>query len=341
MKNDKAQPRVSNREFITMIRSALDEAGHPDIMIARQWIVEDETGYSIHVPVGAALSVPLRPRSDFHDKPSFEDLKRNARDFALALVNLKRAKKMLEKYARDVRVAAVAEITAAQAEGLDLLIDGVGFKSTRAYHLTDKNWKEAAHHILASVRIRHTSCHLQPEVSSFPVEEPADVAKELAGVIQEQRERQDWMAQLEALGADLIVDQITLDLLAACGLNAEEMLRNVWKAQWVTVKFGDHGGQTWLSLVSSEGNVTARGDLGDCFWSGRSLEIAGDALGTDADRLVGMSLGDRVKHPVFTSRPIVSVERRLGTHSVSFDLSDKLMFDAETGRIWRNERLAA
>ncbi|MDE1918045.1 MAG: hypothetical protein KGJ57_19295 [Sphingomonadales bacterium] len=66
MKNEETQPGFSNREFIRMIRSALDETGHADIKISRQWIVEDQCGFAIHVPVGTSLSVKLTPRSSFY-----------------------------------------------------------------------------------------------------------------------------------------------------------------------------------------------------------------------------------------------------------------------------------
>lgn len=60
----------------------------------------------------------------------------------------------------------------------------------------------------------------------------------------------------------------------------------------------------------------------------------------DHGHLIGKSLEGLVRHPAFASRPIVDVLRRHTDHVV-LDLSDKVMFDANTDRIWREERLVA
>lgn len=68
--------------------------------------------------------------------------------------------------------------------------------------------------------------------------------------------------------------------------------------------------------------------------------LAGKDQDEDHRELIGKSLGELVPHPVFASRPIADVFKRHIDHFV-FDLSDKHMFDADTGRIWREERLTA
>lgn len=335
MSDTKTKTWFTNGQFVAAIRTELDAAGHQDIGISRQWIDEDTPGYAylVHVPVGAALTVPLKVMEGFFRAKNEDDLNWHAREFAMALANLKRAEKMLEKYARDIRKAAVVEIAAARAVGLDILLDDVGFKPAYAYHLTGKDWKDAAFHILASVKVRHTSFFLRPTVSELWIEEPADFAKELADIREEQRERQNRIAEMDALGADLVVDQITLDLLAAHGLDAEEVLSAVWKKQCVNLTVDHLGRETSLSLISSGGYVTASILLQDAIWNGEHLWFTGEEHMKDHKQLIGKTVGDLVRHPVFTSRPIVDVLNRHADHVV-FDLSDKVMFDADSGRLW-------
>ena len=341
MNTEKTNTWFTYRQFVAMIRNALDEAGHAEIPVSRQWIDEDTPGYPclIHVPVGAALTVPLKPLDYFFDAKDNEELAWHAGEFAKALINLTRAERMLEKYARDVRTAAITAIVAARSNGLDVLLDGVGFKPTYAHHLTGSNWKDAALHILASVKVRHTEFHLRARVSTMWVEEPAEVAQELADLMEEQRERQDRLKELDALGADLIVDPITLDLLAAHGIDAEDALRQVWKNQHVGFKVNHLGHDTTLSLLSSEGRVTASIALYDAIWNGEHLWLTRDRA-SDYGDFVGKSLGNLVPHPVFKSRRVVAADKRQIYHFM-FDLSEKVFFDGDTGRIWREERLAA
>lgn len=235
MDSNEVKSTFSNREFIAMTRAELALMGRQDVAIERSWIDEEEPGYPflLHVPVGMELTVPLKAMDGFFHTRTDEDRKWYAVEFAKALVNLKSAEAMLLKYARDVRRAANAAVAAARADGLDILLDRVSFKPTYAYHLTDKAWKDAALHVLAAVTIRHTSFYLRPTTSNLWVEEAADVVKELASILDEQRARQARLAEMDALGADLIVDQITLDLLAAHGLDAGEVLERVWKKQCV------------------------------------------------------------------------------------------------------------
>lgn len=338
----KDRSSFTNREFVAMARAELAAMGRPDVTIERSWIDEDEPGcpFLLHVPVGTELTIPLKVMDAFlHDRTA-EDRKRHAAELAKALVNLRSAEVTLVKYVRDVRKAANAAVAAARAEGLDVLLDRVGLKPTYAYHLTHKNWKDAAMHVLASLTFRHTSFYLRPGTSDVHVEEPGDVAEELKSILEDQRERQDRMAELEARAADLIVDQITLDLLAAHDLDAVELLTKVWKEQHVHVDLEDDVHATHLSLTTSNGRVTASIGLAQAQWNGEHLWFTGDEREKDHKALVGKSLGDLVPHPAFTSRPIASVDVRHIDH-VSFDMSDTLLFDAETCRIWREESLAA
>ena len=342
MNTEKTRTWFTYRQFVAFIEIALAEAGHADVPVSRQWIDEDTPGYPclMHVPIGAALTVPLKPLDYFFDVKDVDGLAWHAAEFAKALVNLARAERILEKYARDVRTAAVAAIAAARRDGLNVLLEGVGFKPTYAHHLTSGSWKDAALHVLASIKVRHTDFHLRPRVSEVRVEEPAEVAQALADVIKEQRERQDRLDELDALGADLIVDALTIELLEAHDLDVAQVLGEAWRRQCVNLRVEQGGRESWLSIVTSGGRATASADLGSAHWNGEYLWLTDGDRATGNAGLVGKSLGDLVQHPVFSRRTIVAVEDRHIDHFV-FDLSDKLLFDAETGRTWRGERLAA
>jgi hypothetical protein len=341
MNTEKTRTWFSNRQFIAMVQSALDDAGQTETAINRQWLDEDTEGYPliVHVPVGPALAIPLLPLSSFFTVKSVEELKWHTDEFALALVNLKRAEKSLRKYVRDVRTAAEAEIVAARADGLDILLQDVGLKPTYAHHLTSKNWKDAASRVLASVSIRQMSFFLQPEVREISIEESASISDEIATIRVEQRKRQVRLAELDALGADLIVDTLTLDLLEAHGLDADKVLSKVWKTQCVNLTVQHLERDTPLSLISSNGKVSASLILDEAIWNGEHLWLRDGNLANGNEGLVGGTLGELVPHPVFASRTVVEVLNRDIDH-FSFDLSEKALFDANTGRIWREERLA-
>lgn len=328
----------TNRDFVSAVRTELASAGHPDIAFKRSWFDEDEPGYRllVHVPVGTEMTIPLRAMDRYFDMRTRDELERNATEFAKALVNLKLAEGMLLRYARDVRRSANRAVAAARADGLDVLLDRVGFKPTYAYHLTWDKWRDAASHVLAEVTIRHTSFYFQPTTSTICVEEPADVEEELRDVLREQRTNQSRIVELDAAGADLTVDALTLDLLEAHGLDATEVLTQVWKEQCVNLKVEHRGNPLSLSLVSGDGRVSASLQLPGAHWNGEHLWFTDDRRDADHQHLLGNSLGDLMPHPVFSARPIVAVENRHIDH-ISFDLSDKLLFNADTGRLWRDQ----
>lgn len=342
MSNNNDANNFTNREFVSMVRAELAAAGRPDVTIERSWIDEDEPGYPflLHVPIGTELSVPLKAPDGFLETLTDTRRKRYALEFSQALINLRSAEAMLLKYAGDVRKAVNAAVAAARADGLDILLDRVGFAPTYIGPLTYKDWKHAALHVLANVTFRHTSFYLKPTISGVIIEEPADVATEMAGILEEQRERQDRLAELDRLGCDLFVDGLTLDLLAAYGLDAAETLATLWKKQHLNLRFRDAGQDVALSLITSGGYVTASIQLPQAFWNGEHLWFTGSESENDHKPLIGKSLGSLVPHPAFTERPIADVFHQRTDHIV-FDLSGKLSFDAETGRLWREEQLAA
>lgn len=332
----------TNRQFVAAVRAELAAMGLQDIAFERSWFDEDEPGERllVHVPVGSELTIPLKVMERFFEMQTAEELRRNATEFAKALRNLRLAEPMLLKYARAVRRAASAVVADARSDGLDILLERVDFKPTYAFHLTWDDWKDAAHHVLAAVTVRHTSFYLRPHTSTVWVEEPEQVAEELSHILTDQRERQDRAAELNAQSADLIVDAITLDLLSAHRLDPTEVLTRVWKEQCVNLTVDYLGQDVSLSIISSDGEATASIQLPEAFWNGEHLWFLGEEHERDHRHLIGKSLGGLVPHPVFTSRPVVNIFVRHVDH-VAFDLSDKVMFDADTGRLWREERLAA
>lgn len=329
---------MTNREFIALVRAKLDTADRQDVAIDRLWIDEDEPGYSflLNVPVGPELVVPLKPTNDFFDCPT-GNLDWHIDYFATALINLKSAEKMLTTYAQDIRREARKQIAAARAEGLDVSIVNVGFKPTYAWHMSGKDWRAAAYHVLAEIKLRHTSFFLRPKTSSIWVEQPSNVAMEIEPLLKEQRDRQARLAEMNAKGADLELDAITLDLLAAHGLDAVEILTKLWKTQCVNLKIQHLGRDAKLSLISSNGKVTAGIVLENAFWNGKHLWFPQGCSQTNYEDLVGKTLVGLIDHPAFGSHVVVKVEsgREHGRPDlIHIDLSRKLLFDADSGRIW-------
>lgn len=329
----------TNREFVALVRARLDAAGHRDIPIERSWIDEDTPGYPflLNVPVGAELTVPLRPVDGFIRITDPHAVEKHVEHFAKALVTLRQAERMLIKYAGEVRRAAAKVIASARADGLDVLLAGVTFKETYAWHLTGGSWKDAASHIIASVKVRHTSFYLRPEISSVYVEEPGQAAEELQSIIDDERERLARLAYLDGLGADLHVDAITLDLLRTHAVDVEQVLREAWKNQHVSIPVAIDGYETNLSLVTWDGRVEAGMQLPDAFWNGHQLWMT-DGQAKNAPDLTGKTLAGLVAHPALSSRRVVHIDRAPDGIEIPdvyhLDTSETFLFDADTGRIW-------
>lgn len=342
MNNNEFGIRFSTRNFINQIRAELAAAGRSDVPVERSWIGEDDTGLSfvLRVPVGTDAVVPLRSRNEADDIDIAAKRGRHAAYFAEALINLDAAEKMLVEYAGDIRRSASAAIEAARANGLDIQLERVGFRPVSASRLTGTDWKTAADHVLAAVTLRVLGSHLRPTETTFWVEEGADVAAGMKGILEEQRALQDRAAELESMGADFVVDQITLDILAAHGLEAGEVLLGMRNVPSSAVTVQHEGQDLTLSLMNHQGAVSIFMAMRDAVWNGSYLWLLGDEEKKDHKHLVGKSLGDLVRHPAFASRPVAEVDRHHVDH-VHFDLSDKVLFDADSGRLWRDEKLAA
>lgn len=336
---------MTNREFVALVREKLDAAGHADIPIERAWIDQDTAGepWLLHVPVGTELSIPLRPNTGFFGKPA-SDLDFEINVFTKALVNLRRAEKSLIRYARSVRRAANEEIASARADGLDLLLKSVGFNSVYASHLSSSNWKDAAMCVIATVEVGCLSFNLQPETMNIIVDYPENIADEFAQVREEQRERQQRIAEMAAAGYDLETDAITLDILSAHRTSAAEVLKTVWKRQHMNTTVPYKGEELRVFVGASDGSARTTITLPNALWNGEHLWFRDAALANGHAELVGKTLGDLVDHPAFTSRLITKVDA--GSQPgrpdlIHFDMSERLLFDAETGRFWPKDVKAA
>tara|TARA_R110000868_G_scaffold411785_1_gene710584 strand:- start:65719 stop:66756 length:1038 start_codon:yes stop_codon:yes gene_type:complete len=345
MTHNKSKPFITNRGVIALIRAKLDAEGHSDVAVSRQWIDEDTPGepFLLNVPLGTELFVPLRAMEGFFNIQDQEDADWHASLFAQALVNLQKATKMLLTYAAKVKKEALAQVAAARADGLDIQFSGISFKSTYVRALSGMDWKEAAFGVLAEVSIRNTSFHLQPEVSSFCVEEAVDVADEMADLLKDQRERQQRLEELERAGFDLTVDQITIDLLEAHELDVTQTLRRAWKKQCVNRKitFGEQEGT--VSIHTSDGVVGSSLQLGELCWNGEYAWFHGEKGEQDLRGLLGKTLAGLTSHPVFCALPITNiVHHDAGVRDLFyFDMSQVRTFDADSGDLGEEQRLAA
>lgn len=335
---------IDFQRFVERVRRQLDADGQHDIPISRQWIDQETPGYRfhLHVPIGAELLLSLKPLENLYRFSDPSVMERHVKDFASALLTLRKVERKLIKYSRDMRRAAADVITDARAQGLDLLLVDVGFKPTYASHLTYASLQDSLSHILAVVKVRQTSGCLRPELTEIVIEEPEDVIHELEEVIEEQRARQGRLAQLDAIGADLVVDAITLDLLRAHVPDVEEVLREAWRNEGVSVPVVLEGHDTWLRLMTINGTVESSLDLKDVFWSEGHVHLLGVNAENGLD-LVGKTLVGKVKHPVLSSYKVVHIDRSFtgsgGSDGYQLDQSKSFLFNADTGRIWPNAEL--
>ncbi len=327
------------RDFVAMIREALDAAGRPDVRADALWIDDDITDVPLilNVPVGPDLVLPVRPCGGFASVNG--ELDRHVDMFVKALINLKHAEATLGEYAEEIRKAAREQIAQARAEGLELMLDGIDLKPTNVFYLTWDEWRDAADHVLAAVRVRRLSHSLRFEIEELWVEDAEVLEQELERIKDEQREREHILTELVAAGADARVDSITLDLLRAHGLDVAQALRQICKGQSIKVDLPDMGG--CLLFRNINGWVSETAHFGQVKWNGEHLWFGGENEPHDLDGLVGNQLGDRVADPTFARLRIAAVTAYPGAPKfISFEASSFLI-DAQTGRIWQEERMPA
>jgi hypothetical protein len=338
------------RELFARVRAGLDAAGRQDIAFDLQWVNDERQGYpfTIDVPVGAEFVVPLKPLESMLTET--DGMGRFANALIRAMINIRRAEKVLVRYAEAIRGAAKREIAAAREAGLDLLLEKVNFKPTYAWHLTQRDWKNAASYILAQVDVRSTSFYLRPEITSVIVEEPEHMERELASVFEEHREYQGTLEAMRSRGADLIVDAITIDLLRVHGFDVAETLRRVWKRQCVNLPNAGDDDRIGLSIISSKGRVSSSISLGDAYWNGEQLWFHQAVDAEELRQAIGKCLPALSSHPSFAALKVARVEQSGDRPPLIYFQAPgpDLLFDASTGRMWPDpepastgERIAA
>jgi hypothetical protein len=324
------------RELFGRVRAGLDAAGRQDIAFDLLWVNDDRQGYkfTIDVPVGAEFVIPLKPLASMLTEE--DGLERFAEALVPAMINIRRAEKSLVKYAEAIRKAAKLEIQAARDAGLDVQLEKVGFKPAYAWHLTQRNWKDAASHVLAQVDVRATSFYLRPKVTSIIVEEPEHMAREFACLLEDQRDHQELLEAMRSKGADLIVDAITIDLLRTHGLNIEETLGRVWKRQCVNIQVTGQDDRLGLSIISSRGRVSSSMSMGNAYWNGEHLWFQQEVDTNELRQAVGKCLPALSSHPTFAALKVARVEQTGDRPALIYFQSPgpDLLFDASTRRTW-------
>ena len=338
MTKDIEQNPLSSRQFIDQVRQRLTTKGHPDILLSRLWIEKELTDepLALNVPVGPEHTVTLRSvKVDFWNDPAL--LEHTIGHYADALINLRHAEQSILDYVEDVRRQALKAIAEARSEGLDLRLEGVGLRPVQAIHLSQDGWEDAASYIVAVIKVRHLSSALQYEVSELPADNPEVLREMLSDVKARHAENQSRLHEMDQSGYDLEIDALTYDLLKVHFDDVAALLNAVQKEDCINLDIDHDGRKCPMSISSFKGRVSVNLQLEDIFWNGEHLWYPKASL---FEVQQGSVLGDRIAHPVFASRPILRIES--GLHDlVSFDLSERLLFDAESGSLWSSAQLAA
>lgn len=324
------------RKVVALARAGLDAAGHTDIAIDETWLREemDDIPFVLDVPISAEITLPIYPL----DAPG-GDLDRTAEGFAQhlieALPNLKRASRKLKSYHASVRREAVKEITAARASGLDLVIEAVRLRPICARYLTSSDWEAAAYEVVATVDVRCLSFFLRPDIHSVRVEDPVLIRDAMADLLHEQRRYQSELAALRKMGADLRIEQVTVDLLQHFGHDPVEVLRRVWRGQSANLTVTHKGEELNLAIISSHGRASASIVIEGSLWNGEFLWLPGPFPEDRRGQVPGLAMTELVDVEAFRSVTVLEVAPQPGTErAMLIPESPTLLFDASTGRIW-------
>ncbi len=298
MHNDIDTARELDAVF-AMTCKALRKMGRGQIALSREWFsISDNRAaeYRIQVPIGRDLALPI-----FGSYQSGEDrmgyASRFAAELALALVNVEAARWSLRRYAGAMRRAAAASIDRSVELGIELTLEGVAFKETRAFHLTHRDWREASFHVLAEVRVTGLDYQLLPATQHLIIEELEDVEGEIRALHEEQLDYQAARDAIRQRGADIAVDEMTLRHLDRYGINRLEALRMV-AAEGGTIFpiVTREGLPGHLSLTSDAGTIRCHPlDRGDFVWLRDVLILEGAHPPAEPHAFVG--------HPVSTVCP--------------------------------------
>ena len=196
---------------------------------------------------------------------------------------------------------------------------------------------EAASYIVAVIKVRHLSSALQYEVSELQADNPQVLEEQLLDIKARHAESQVRLHELDQSGYDLELDTLTYDLLNTHFEDVPALLKTIWKQECISLEV-DYGGRKCpMSISSFKGRVTVNLHFDNLFWNSEHLWYPAGKLKELRQNAV---LSDYIAHPVFANRPILKIES--GLHDlVSFDLSDRMLFDAESASVWSSTRLAA
>ena len=272
---------------------------------------------------------------------------RFADELPAALVNVASARWNLRRYAGSMRRAAMAAIDASLTLGLELSLVGVTFKRTRAFHLGQTDWREAADHVIAEVHVGGLDHDLRPTVHELIIDNPEDIAREIMALHDDQLEYQDALNALRRRGASVGVDEVTLRHLDRYGLDRLDTLRAVFRDGHANLEVTKTNGTVGkLHIGSSLGVIRSHIiDNRDYVWLLDRLSFEGasppEDLGVLVDQLVsavrpdelyaGMTIGvpdRRYRNEVTIDQPIHFVNLETGRFWV--DAQDLLCADPAT-----------
>jgi hypothetical protein len=326
------------------VSARLREMGRSDIAFSRDWLESEDSERSLprlvaRVPVGSKLS--LRIMACDRGSVDLSELgARFAEELPAALVNVTSARWSLRRYAGSMRRAAMAAIEASLALGLELSLVGVTFKRTRAFHLGQADWREAADHVIAQVHVGGLDHDLRPTVHDLIIDNPEDVEREILALHDDQLEYQDARNALRGRGASVGVDEVTLRHLDRYGLDRLDTLRAVFRDGSANLEVTKTDGTVGkLHVGSSLGVIRSHIiDNRDYVWLRDRLSFEGASPPKDLRQLVGRLVSDVCPDELYAGMTF-GVPDGLSRTEVTINQAIHFV-DLETGRFW-SDALAA
>jgi hypothetical protein len=321
-----------------VVNARLVELGRSDIVCLRDWL-EVEGGesslprLSAQVPVGSKLS--LRIMACNRGNVDLSELgARFADELPAALVNVASARWSLRRYAGNMRRAAVAAVDASRTLGVELSLVGVTFKRTRAFHLSQTDWREAADHVIAEVLIGGLDRDLRSTVHELTINNPDDVAREILALHEDQLEYQDARNALRRRGASAGVDEVTLRHLDRYGLDRLDTLRTVSRHGHLNLEVTKMDGTAGKLYVGNHLGVIRSHIIDDrnYVWLQDRLSFEGACPPEDLRQLVGRPVSDVCPDELYAGMTI-GVPERLYSNEVPI-VQPIHFVDLETGRFW-------
>jgi hypothetical protein len=331
---------IDVRSLARRVTHLLQSSGNADVRFERRWMASgDGDLISVQAPIGPELSISLRPRSQDSRMLTLEEIDCFAEDIAVALVTLKKAQKVVRRYAAQMRQAALATLDELNSQGLDMQLTRVGFMPLRARDLSLPDWRDSASRIVCCLDIRHAADWQGFETTTLTIDEPDEVDDEIRSLGIDVDSNQARCAALDAAGIDLVLDSISLDILASHDIDPVSALRALVNSNKAVMKHETNDPAIELYLDRSGEYVTIKILTAKAFWDGKMLvfETADASL---SDLKPGCSLGALFPHPAFQARPI-ELSADIGKPIVTFALDRRVRFNAFEGKIWTEEAAAA